>query len=132
MRKIARQLILSGASFFIISYFYPGLSFEKMEILLVASIVFGILGLSIKPVLRVLSLPLNLFTFGLFSFFSGTLIIFLVSFFVAGFSVIAFDFPGVEISGFSIPAFRLIPIISALVASVLIGWLNTTLRWVFH
>jgi putative membrane protein len=132
MRKISRQLILSVVSFFIISYFYPGLDFEKTEVLVIASLVFGLLGLTIKPALKLLSLPLNLFTFGLFSFFSGAVIIFIVSFFVAGFSVVGFDFPGVEISGFSIPAFYFIPVFSALLASILVSWLNTLLRWVFH
>lgn len=132
MRKIARQLVLSTVSFFVVSYFYPGLSFEKAEVLLVASVFFGLLGLTIKPALKLLSLPLNLLTFGLFSFFSGALIIFVVSFFVAGFSVAGFDFRGVEISGFSVPAFYFIPVFSALLASILVSWLNTLLRWVFH
>ena len=132
MRKITRQLILSIVSFFTVSYFYPGLNFEKTQVLLIASVVFGLLGLTIKPVLKLVSLPLNLFTFGLFSFFSGALIIFIVSFFVAGFSVGGFDFPGVEISGFQVPAFYFLPVFSALLASILVSWLNTLLRWVFH
>lgn len=132
MRKITRQIILSIVSFFAISYFYPGFNFEKTEVLIIASVVFGLLVLTIKPLLKLVSLPLNLFTFGLFSFFSGALIIFIVSFFVAGFAVVGFDFPGAEISGFSIPEFYFIPVFSALLASILVSWLNTLLRWVFH
>lgn len=132
MRSIFKQIILSIVSFFVVGYFFPGIEFEKIEILVIASVVFAILIMAVKPVLKLISLPLNLFTFGLFSFFSGALLLYLVSFAVWGFSIVAFDFPGVEISGFFVPKFQAIAIFSALIASTFISWLNTLLRWVFH
>jgi len=132
VRNIVKQLFLSTTSFFVVGYFFPGIEFEKIEILVVASIVFAVLIMVAKPILKFISLPLNLFTFGLFSFFSGALLLYLISIVVSGFSIVNFDFSGVEISGFFIPKFHTILIFSALIASILISWLNTLLRWVFH
>lgn len=132
MRNIVKQLFLSTTSFFVVGYFFPGIEFEKIEILVVASIIFAVLIMVAKPILKFISLPLNLFTFGLFSFFSGALLLYLISIVVSGFSIVNFDFSGVEISGFFVPKFHAIAIFSALIASILISWLNTLLRWVFH
>jgi len=132
VRNIFKQLILSIVSFFVVGFFFPGIEFEKIEVLLIASTVFAILIMFVKPVLKLISLPLNLFTFGLFSFFSGALLLYLVSIAVGGFSIVPFDFPGVEISGFFVPKFHAIAMFSALIASIFISWLSTLLRWVFH
>jgi len=132
VRNIVKQLFLSTTSFFVVGYFFPGIEFEKIEILVVASIIFAVLIMVAKPILKFISLPLNLFTFGLFSFFSGALLLYLISIVVSGFSIVNFDFSGVEISGFFVPKFHAIAIFSALIASILISWLNTLLRWVFH
>ena len=132
MRKIARSIILSFASFLLTSYFYPGFSFEKAQILVISAFVFSLLILAVNPILKVLSLPLNLFTFGLFSIFSGALLIYIVGSAVSGFSIVAYNFPGVEISGFAIPPFLVTPVFSAAISSILVGWLNTLLKWVFH
>jgi len=132
VRKIARSIILSFASFLLVSYFYPGFSFERVQVLVISAFVFSLLILTVNPILKVLSLPLNLFTFGLFNFFSGALLIYIVGSAVSGFSIVAYNFPGAQISGFAIPSFLVTSVFSSLIASFLIGWLNTFLKWVFH
>ena len=132
MRKPVKSFLLSSASFLIVTLYYPGLSYDNVGVLIAASAVFGLVSISVKPILGLLSLPLNLFTFGLFSFLIGTLLLYLVSFFVAGFSIVGFDFRGVDISGFAIANFFVVPLLAAIFASVLISWLSTALRWVFH
>ena len=132
MRKPLKSFLLSSASFLVVTVYYPGLSYENIGVLIIASGAFGLISISVKPVLRFVSLPLNLFTFGLFSFLIGTLLLYLVSFFVSGLTIIGFDFQGFDISGFSIPSFFVIPILGAIFASILISWLSTALRWIFH
>ena len=132
MRKFIKAFILSSASFFTVSFFYPGIVFENPQILLLASLFFGGISVTLKPVLKIFSLPLNLFTFGLFSFLLGIFLLYLVGFFIEGVSIAVVDFPGMDISGFAIPSFFVVPFFSALLASLLISWLSTILRWVFH
>jgi len=132
VRKVAKTFLLNATSFFIVSFFYPGIVFENPQILLIASLFFGVIAVTIKPILKIFSLPLNLFTFGLFSFLTGIFLLYLVGFFIEGVSIAGVDFPGINISGFEIPSFFIIPFLSALLASVLISWLSTIFRWIFH
>ncbi len=132
VKKLAKSAVVSFASFLIVAYYYPGFRFERPQVLVVSAAFFAVLTLIVKPILKIFSLPLNLFTFGLFSFFSGAIVIYLDTVLVQGFAVVGYAFQGFQISGFTLPAAELTPIFSAVVASVLISWLNTALRWLFH
>ena len=57
---------------------------------LVLAIVLGILNLFVKPILIILTLPITIFTFGLFLFVINALIILLAAKFVNGFHVDGF------------------------------------------
>jgi len=52
--------------------------------------VWGLLGLTIRPILSLLMLPINLLTFGLFSFVLNALLFWFVASFIEGFSVAGF------------------------------------------
>jgi uncharacterized membrane protein YvlD (DUF360 family) len=78
-----------------------------------------------------LSLPLNLITFGLFSMLVNVGILYLISVFVPGFEIVAFKFEGYEILGFSIPAIQLNTFFSTLVASVFLSLSTSVFLWVF-
>lgn len=132
MKKLSKTFLLGTTSFLIVTFLFPGLEYSTPEILVLAALFFGLLTFLLKPVLKFLSLPLNLLTFGLFNFFIGTILLYLVSFFVAGFSILGFDFPGFEFTGLTVPAVYFIPVFSAVIASFLIGWLSVILRWLFH
>ncbi|HEY4935074.1 MAG TPA: phage holin family protein, partial [Puia sp.] len=57
---------------------------------IVLAIVLGILNLFVKPILIILTLPITIFTFGLFLFVINALIILLAARFVNGFRVDGF------------------------------------------
>jgi len=80
---VALALLVSGA-------YIPGLSISSFYIALIAAILIGLLNLTVRPILYILTLPINLLTFGLFSFIINTLLFWFVSTFVAGFSVEGF------------------------------------------
>ncbi len=133
MKKHAQSFVISLVTFFAVAFFYPGFSFaENYLILLSAAAVFAILTIFVKPVIKLLSLPFNLLTFGLFSFFINVIILYGVSYFITDFQIHSFHFAGYNISGFMIPAADLSQLFSALVASFIIGFLSTILHWIFH
>ena len=55
-----------------------------------AALVWGIISLTIRPVLALLTLPFNILTLGLFSFVLNALLFWLMSLFVPGFFVAGF------------------------------------------
>lgn len=83
-------LILNAIAFYVTAYLVPGVTIAGWSALLVVSIVWGILSILVKPVLILLTLPINILTLGLFTFVINALLIMLMSSLVRGFSVASF------------------------------------------
>jgi putative membrane protein len=73
------RIVVSGASLVAAALLVPGIALRKSQtplqaILTVAilAVIFGLVNAYIRPLLRAISLPLNLLTFGLFSFVVNT------------------------------------------------------------
>ena len=133
MKKYARSFVISLLAFLVVAYLYPGFSYNGQLLALgLAALVFAGLTIFVKPVIKLLSLPFNLLTFGLFSFLINVIILYGVSYFISDFKIHSFHFPGYSLSGFGIPAADLNQLFSALIASFFIGIISTALHWVFH
>lgn len=72
------------------AYVVPGFTVSGVYIASIVAVIFGILNITIKPVLTLLTLPLNIVTFGLFSLVINAGLILLVASFVEGFDVEGF------------------------------------------
>lgn len=81
---------LSAASLLVAAYLLPGVSVGNFFIALVVAVVLGFVNLFIKPLLFLLTLPLTIFTLGLFSLFLNAGLIYLVSAIVPGFHIDSF------------------------------------------
>ncbi|HSX58040.1 MAG TPA: phage holin family protein [Candidatus Saccharimonadales bacterium] len=133
MKKYARSLVISLISFGSVAYFYTGFDYHNNYLTLaIAAVIFALLTLFVKPVLKMLSLPFNLLTFGLFSFFINVIILFGVTYFIHDFQIQAFHFGGATISGFNLPSTDISQLFSALIASLIIGIVSTVLHSLFR
>jgi putative membrane protein len=72
------------------SLFFKGIFFNQLCDLLIASIIFGLLNTFIKPLLFVLTLPINLITLGLFTLVINAIILLITSSLLTGFEVTGF------------------------------------------
>ncbi len=81
------NLLLSAIAVIIAAYILPGVKVENFLTALVVAVVLGIASAVLKPILIVLTLPINLLTLGLFTFVINGIIILLVSAIVPGFKV---------------------------------------------
>ena len=77
--------------FLLAAYFMPGVHITSLWAALLAAVVLSIVNLFVKPILFILTLPINLMTLGLFTFVINALMIWLVSFIVAGFIIDGFS-----------------------------------------
>lgn len=69
------------------AYLLPGVHVESFLAALVAALILGIINITIKPLLVLLTLPVTIVTFGLFYLVINALMILLASSIVPGFSV---------------------------------------------
>ncbi len=79
MNKFLIQVIASIATIWIASSYFSGINFYgEIEVLILAGFVLGFLNFFIKPILKILTFPLQLLTLGLFSFIINIAIVYLV------------------------------------------------------
>ena len=91
------RLLLSAIFVVIGAYIIPGISVDSFGTAIWVAIVLGLLNAVVKPILTVLTLPINFITLGLFMFVINVLMIYLTSYFVHGFVVTGF-FPALFFS----------------------------------
>ena len=81
---------LNAFALWVVSTIVPGIHAAGMFATFVAALVLGILNALLRPVLLVLTLPLNLLTLGLFTFVINALMLELTGAMVKGFTVDGF------------------------------------------
>ena len=84
------QLLISAFAFYVTAYLIPGFVISGWQALVVISIVWGVLTLIIRPILILLTLPINFLTLGLFTFVINALLLMLMTKIVPGFSISGF------------------------------------------
>jgi putative membrane protein len=68
----------------------PGFSVDGFYTALVVAILLGLASITIKPLLLLLTLPINILTLGLFVFVINALLLWLIATFVQGFTITGF------------------------------------------
>jgi len=88
--KILINLVLSAVAVFIASYILPGVHVASFTSALIAAVVLGVINAVLKPILLILTLPINILTLGLFTFVLNAVLIMVAAAIVPGFSVDGF------------------------------------------
>lgn len=88
--KLILNWVIGAIVIIISAYLLPGVMVDGFFSALVLAVVLGAINMFIKPILVVLTLPINILTLGLFSLVINALLIMLASAIVPGFSVAGF------------------------------------------
>lgn len=78
---------MNAIAFYIVAYLVPGIELVGVEALAVVAVVWGVLSILVKPVLVLLTLPINFLSLGLFSFVINAGLLLLTARLVSGFSI---------------------------------------------
>jgi putative membrane protein len=81
---------ISTLAIIISAYLLPGVIIKTFVAAFIAALVLGLVNAIIRPILIILTLPLNILTLGLFTLVINALMVMLTSYLVPGFSVINF------------------------------------------
>ena len=131
MKSFIRNIFVNSLSIFLLAQYVPALKISGGIITVIAGgIALSLLFMLVKPILNIISLPLNLVTMGLFSFLTNAIIFYLLTVFVPDISISAFLFNGYSFAGFIIPkiffntlfAFILIALLQSVIVTF-ISWL---------
>lgn len=84
------NLLISSFAVFASARIIPGVVIENFTSSIVVAIILGVVNAVIKPILIILTLPINILTLGLFSLVINALMVLLVDALVPGFAVDGF------------------------------------------
>ncbi|MFA6502809.1 MAG: phage holin family protein [Candidatus Paceibacterota bacterium] len=87
--KILFHWLIGAVAIIVAAYIVPGIAVTP-KVALIAAVVLGALNLFIRPVLMILTLPINIITLGLFSLVINALLVMLTAYLVPGFVVVGF------------------------------------------
>ncbi len=84
---IALRWLINILILILVANLIPGVNFSSFWSVLVTSIIFGLINAVIRPFMILITLPINIITFGLFTLLINTLMIWLTSTIVKGFEI---------------------------------------------
>jgi putative membrane protein len=84
------RILISTLAVLISSYFLPGVKIDSIITAVIVAVVLAFLNSALKPIMVILSLPITIYTLGLFLLVINTLIILLTARIVNGFHVEGF------------------------------------------
>lgn len=91
MSKLVIRLVINAAALWIAAYLVPGIQVTDNIIgLAIVALVFGVVNALIKPIVSLLTCPLNVLTLGLFTLVINALMLMLTAAVVSGISVDGF------------------------------------------
>jgi len=130
MKSILRRIVFYSVSLFLTSQIITGLTINGgVSTYIIGGIALAVLFLIVKPVLNIITLPLNIITLGLFSFLINAIILYLLTIFVPNISISAFIFKGFSFAGFVIPSLGINSFFAFVIASIMLSFIVGFLKW---
>lgn len=130
MKSLLRAYLINMVSLWTTTQILPALAItDGFRGLAIASAAFMAANFILIPLIRILLLPLNLLTLGLFSWLANVIALYFLVTIIPSFKVLAFNFPGLNFDGISFPPLDLSPFLVVIVASFIIGFIHHFLKW---
>lgn len=130
IKSVLRNYLLNLGILWAVTEVFPGLTYSGgINTLLIGTL--GLMGMNlvIIPLLKVVFLPLNILTLGVFTWVINVIALYLLTTIIPQFKLVPFFYPGGEILGISIPAQNLTVLWVAIIASFMIGFASRFLHW---
>lgn len=89
LKWIVRWLILTAAVV-LVSYLIPGISVNGWVTALIVGLVLGLINTFVKPVLSILTLPINIITLGIFGLILNAILFWGTAYLIDGFVITGF------------------------------------------
>lgn len=130
MKHILRSYLVNLGALWTVTQIFPAIFIKGgLQGLVVGAFAFMVANLLLLPLLKILLLPLNLLTFGIFAWLGNVLALYFLVTVVPFFQVSDYFFKGANINGFIFPAINLSVFQVVIVASFLIGFVIHFINW---
>lgn len=133
MKSLIRNFLLTVITLYEVSFILPGFTYSGgVRTLLLGALGFMLINLAIIPLLKILFLPLNILTLGIFTWVINVVALYLLTTIVPQFKILPYHFPGANLGGITIPELALNVLWVAIIASFLIGFISHFFHWLVN
>jgi len=130
MKTAVRGIAIYTLALFLLPFIVPGVQITGGVITyLLGGVALTLLFLVLRPVLKIISLPINIITLGLFSFVINAFILYLLTIFISGIIIQDFSYPPFIFLGMSIPAIYLPLLFAYIYTSFVLSFIDSFLTW---
>lgn len=130
MRRIILRLLITSTAVAATANITPGIVYEGGVITLIKiAVVFSLVNLFVKPIVMLLALPVEIATLGLFTLVINAGMLMIVERFVSEFMIQSFWFPGFARGPFLLAPLEIPTVGTAVIGSLLIAFISTSLYW---
>jgi len=132
LKSLLRAFFINLIAFWLLSNFTGIVTIGSLKSLIVVSITLTLADAIARPVLKLITLPLNILTLGLFSGVITLVILYFVVTLVPGIYISGLTIPGFSGSGFVIPEIHLSRLETLIILAAALSLVHKTLNWVIH
>jgi len=130
LKRIVRSVLLKSGSIYVTSLYLTGLSFGgSIKTLFISAVTLSLVNMFVRPLVKIVMLPINFLTLGLFSWFINVLMLYLTTTLVPNFSISAFSTTKFTYQSFYIPSFEFGFLGSFIAISFFISLVYSFLAW---
>lgn len=130
MKRLLRSFLITLVSLAATMRILPSFSFDgSLKTLAIAAILFMFIHIMVVPLIKIMLLPLNLLTMGIFAWIANVLGLYVLTLVIPQLRILPYHFPGLNLGGFNLPVMELNILQVAICASFLIGLISNFLKW---
>jgi uncharacterized membrane protein YvlD (DUF360 family) len=130
MKTLFRRVFIYTFGLFLMQLVIPGVNIAGgFWTMLLGGVLLALMFLILKPVLNLLTLPINLMTAGLFSIFTSALILYLLTVFVGSITVEPFVYPRIDLLGVIIPKLTFNTFLAYIYSAFVLSFIDSFLSW---
>lgn len=130
MKSILRRIVFYSVGIFLTAQILNGVHVSGgLQTYVLGGVILSFLFMLVKPILSIVTLPLNIITLGLFSFLINAIILYLLTIIIVNISITEFNFQGFAFSGFVVPRFYVNNFFAFIFASTALSIIVGFLKW---
>jgi putative membrane protein len=131
MKTLLRNTAIYMYALFVLPKLIPGVEVDGGFLtFLLGGIALAIMFFVIKPILNIISFPVNILTLGLFTLVNNALVVYLLTIFFTDISVSAFTYQKAQWGGFAIPDIAFNTFFAYIYAAIVLSLIYQVVEWV--
>lgn len=129
MKYLLRVFLFHVFALWIVSQVIPGLVIDGNWLtVFFAGFILSLLMTFVRPLLKILFVPINIITFGLLSWLVNVIVIYIFSILVTQIQIVSWTFPGWSWAGFALPRADVSYVPSLIIISIAVTFITNLLH----